>query len=112
MDNFQYANRREPLEYSRDTNAPVLSQSLFLQQTEHREESKNSFILFLPVYSPGEVNTIDQRREKIQGWISVSFSIETLVNPSLVASNIRGKIMVFDESRTNSPLFSSVNNTV
>ena len=71
--------RKLAVERSRDTGQPSLSGRLILASNSHP-----GFILILPVYHNGlSLNTLEQRRTAVQGWVLHTFSAQELLAAAL-----------------------------
>jgi len=89
-DMFAEPVRRAAMERARDTGAPVLSgRVMLLQETD--QERQTGFLLYLPVYRKGRpVETLDQRRAALLGFVYSPFRADYLFQAVLGPSGERG----------------------
>lgn len=111
-DVFSEPVRRKAMESARDFNSVVLTGKLLLVQ-ETAENIQAGTIMYVAVYKNGmPINTIDQRRIAVKGWVSSVFRIDDLMKGVLgqwdVLKNNRIQFKIYDESVSeNSLLYDS-----
>ncbi|MBC7501449.1 MAG: CHASE domain-containing protein [Herminiimonas sp.] len=72
--------RREAMERARDTGEAAASGKVRLIQ-ENGQRDQNGFVMYLPVFKRGaQIDTIDQRRAAIIGWIGAPFRMDDLMS--------------------------------
>lgn len=70
---------RGALKASRDTGEIVITQPMGLVQ-DRPFPGRNSFVMYLPVYDQNhELNSIEDRREALRGWVAVPFRMRDLM---------------------------------
>lgn len=120
-DMFSDPVRRAAMERARDTGNAAISGKVTLLR-EPGESPQSGFLLYLPVYRNGwPVNTVDQRRAALQGYVFSPFSMNELMAGIIGRNNPGLDIEIYDgtkvspasvlfDSKTvhrNSPRFSS-----
>jgi PAS domain S-box-containing protein len=79
-DMFTEPTRRKAMEISRDSDVAALSGKVILVQ-EKDQEIQNGSLMYVPVYRNGMlINTIEQRRKAILGWVYSPYRMNDLMN--------------------------------
>lgn len=79
-DMYSDTTRKEAMNKARDTGAAVLSSGLILVQEEASTVQKG-FNIYLPVYKDGLIPaTLEERKEKIKGFVYSPFRVNDLMN--------------------------------
>jgi PAS domain S-box-containing protein len=94
--------RRKALELSRDSDMAVLSGKVTLVQETDKDKQAGT-LLFVPVYQNGIlVQTVEQRRASIKGWVYCPFRMNDLMQGILGGRNENNKtrihLQVYDDS--------------
>jgi diguanylate cyclase (GGDEF)-like protein len=94
FDMFSHPVRRAAMERARDTGRAALSGKVTLVQ-EAGENRQAGFLIYLPLYRPGApVETIEQRRANLVGWVYAPFRINDFMSGLMgeTANNLSVKI--------------------
>ena len=117
-DMFSDQVRRKAMELSRDSDIAMLSGKVFLVQ-ETSEDVQTGTLMYVPVYRIGaKVNTVDERREAIKGWVYSPYRMNDLMEGILgrwdLLEEDRIHLQVYDDSISKSSLLydSQENNTI
>lgn len=80
FDMFSEPTRNAAMQQAMDTNKPTASGMVTLiQETEKNKQP--GFLMYLPIYQSRQpINTIEQRRKNIYGWVYAPFRIHDLMN--------------------------------
>lgn len=79
VDNYADPVRRKAMDIARDTNTPVNSGKVLLQEADGHVRA--GFLMFLPIYRNGlPHDTLEQRRNNIIGWVYASSRMEAMMN--------------------------------
>ena len=79
VDAYSYPALREALDQARDTGKAAASGRVALR-TAPTARHRASFVIYLPVYRSGApIDTVEERREALQGFIYGSFIVEKLL---------------------------------
>ncbi len=112
-DMFSEPIRREAMEKSRDSNLAMLSGKVILVQ-EANEDLQIGTLMYVPVYKNGmPINTPEQRRKAIKGWVYNPYRMNDLMNGILgrwdANNDSRIHLQIYDNNNTtpNSLLFDS-----
>ena len=90
-DMFSEPVRREAMETSRDSSFAVLSGKVHLVQ-ETEEDIQAGALMYIPVYRQGmPVNTVEERRAAIKGWVYSPYRINDLTSGILGNWDLPGK---------------------
>jgi signal transduction histidine kinase len=90
-DMFSEPVRREAMETSRDSSFAVLSGKVRLVQ-ETEEDVQAGALMYIPVYRQGmPVNTVEERRAAIKGWVYSPYRINDLTGGILGNWDLPGK---------------------
>jgi len=109
-DIFTEPRRREAMERARDEGAPAASEMLTLvQEIDHEKQA--GILLCVPVYQGAVIpDTVQERREKITGFVYSPFRAGDLLTTILKEENANGLRLEVYDSRSEDParlLFSS-----
>ena len=101
-DGYSDSTRRKAMEMSRDANRVMLSGKVVLVQ-ESKENIQPGTIMYIPVYRNNKpLNTVEQRRAAIQGWVYSPFRMNDLMDGILGSWDQRhqGRIQlqIYDDS--------------
>lgn len=114
-DMFSEPVRRKAMEQSRDNDLAKLSGKVLLVQ-ETKEDIQPGTLMYVPVYRNGmPVNTVEQRRAAILGWVYSPYRMTDLMKGILDSSGLIEKekinLKVYDDSiSANSLLYDSQKN--
>lgn len=107
---------KKAIENARDSNKTMLTDKVTLIQ-EGSPKTSTGFIIYSPIYEKNlPINTVNERRAAIKGWVASSFRMVNFMNGVLdqINSDIRDQlhIKVYDGNRISSEflLFNSKNN--
>ncbi len=90
-DMFSEPIRRAAMEKARDENKAVLSGKVFLVQ-ETSQDVQAGALMYLPIYRHGlPIDTVEQRRAAILGWVYSPYRMTDMLNGILDASDVRQK---------------------
>jgi signal transduction histidine kinase len=90
-DMFSEPVRRQAMETARDSNFAVLSGRVILVQ-ETNEDIQAGALMYIPVYKNGmPVNTVEERRAAIRGWVYSPYRINDLTMGILGNWDLPGK---------------------
>jgi signal transduction histidine kinase len=79
-DMFTEPVRRKAMEISRDSDIAKLSDKIILVQ-ETNEDLQAGSLMYVPVYRNGmQINTVEERRAAIRGWVYSPYRINDLIN--------------------------------
>lgn len=79
LDFFAQPSRRPAWEYARDTGLLAISNKLPLP-AENPHKIAAGYQMVLPIYrNSSELDSIEQRRKKLQGWVYARFSMDGLI---------------------------------
>lgn len=79
--------RREAMDRARDTGAPALSGKVSLFQDQGSRNPQAGFLIYEPVYRGGATpSTVEQRRERLQGFVYAPFRAGDLLSNVLPAA--------------------------
>ena len=82
-DMFSEPVRRKAMELSRDSNYAVLSGKVLLVQ-ETNKDVQTGALMYVPIYQRGmHINTVEERRAAIKGWVYNPYRINDLMNAIL-----------------------------
>lgn len=99
FDMFTQAARYEAMSKARDTAQAALTNKVFLVQ-ETEDEKQPGFLIYLPLYSGKDIpSTIEERREKLQGFVYAPFRSYDFFNEifsSELVTHQEIKIEVYD----------------
>ncbi len=92
--------RRVALERARDHDAAALSGKVTLMQETDKDVQAGT-LMYVPVYQPGQpIETVDQRRDAILGWVYSPYRMNDLMNGILggwgLTSDRRIRLEIFD----------------
>ncbi len=107
-DQYTESNRREAMALARDSDRAVLTGELSLYEAlPHNVEA--GVIMFLPVYTNGlPLETMEQRRAAIKGWLACPFRMEELMKGILGRWDYLINLEVYKDSiSSQTRLFSS-----
>jgi PAS domain S-box-containing protein len=111
-DMFHEPIRRAAMERARDGNCAALSGKVILVQ-EAGEDIQAGLLMYVPVYHYGmQIETTEQRRRAIRGWVYSPFRINDLIKGTLKSMNLKQtslKIFDGDIETPKSLLYSSLN---
>lgn len=101
-DTYTDSVRKKAMDLARDLNRPELTSMLKLIQEDENEE-ESGIIMFSPIYKKNfPVNTIEERRTAITGWVSCPFNMNDFMQSIIYSWNVDHKnkidIKVFKES--------------
>ncbi len=86
-DMFSNPMRRRAMELARDNGQPALSGRVTLVQ-ETEEDVQAGFLVYLPVYAPGQrTESVQQRREALLGFVYSPFRMDDLMRGILGSDN-------------------------
>jgi len=111
-DMFTEPVRRKAMEQARDNDVAMLSGKVLLVQ-ETKEDVQPGSLMYVPVFRNGmPVNTVEQRRTAIMGWVYSPYRMDDLMQGMLGRWDLlqieRIHLQVYDDSiSTNSILFDS-----
>ena len=88
-DMFSDPVRRKAMEISRDKNEPTISGKVVLRM-ETKKDLQAGIVMYVPVYKNVPINTIEERREAIKGWVFSGFRMDDLINSILGTSFLNG----------------------
>ena len=117
FDMFSEPARRKAMEQARDQNMPVLSGKVTLQLGT-KKEIQTGAIMYVPVYKNASLNTVEERRAAIIGWVFSPFLMEDLMESILGArflsdkTNIRLQVYNDNSISPKSLLFDSHKNRI
>ena len=78
-DMFSQPTRRKAMEFSRDYNMPALSGKVDLVQ-ETDQDIQSGTLMYVPLYKRNmSVNTIEERRNAIKGWVYSPYRMDDLM---------------------------------
>ncbi len=78
IDNYADPVRRAAMDQARDSDNPVNSGKVLLQETDGHVRA--GFLMFLPIFSNSQPHqTLQQRRENIIGWVYASSRMEAMM---------------------------------
>jgi PAS domain S-box-containing protein len=90
------AVRRRAMEQARDTGTVVLSDPLYLV-IDRASRPRTGFLLFAPVYGrDGETQTLEQRRELLEGYVTAAFHLEDVVTTVLQHRTLPLGVAIWD----------------
>ena len=90
-DMFTDPTRREAMEEARDRGEPRLTGKVELVQELEDEQKQAGFLIYLPLYSGGDVpNELEERRAKLQGFIYSPFRAGDLFGGVVSRVNLPG----------------------
>ncbi|MGF1584601.1 MAG: CHASE domain-containing protein [Bacteroidales bacterium] len=100
-DMFSEPVRRQAMEEARDSNHAVLSGKVILMQEANEDHVQAGALMYIPVYRKGmPVNTVDERRTAISGWVYSPYRINDLTEGILGNWDLPGKnrirLRIFD----------------
>lgn len=95
FDMYQQPTRKVAMDYARDTGQIGLSGKVILVQEGDTPEQAG-FLAYLPVYSDPDVQTRDERREKIVGYVYAAFRMNNFMIGVLSTENSDLSIEIFD----------------
>jgi diguanylate cyclase (GGDEF)-like protein/PAS domain S-box-containing protein len=98
--------RRDAMERARDENLVTLSKKIVLLQ-ETKEKSAAGILMFAPIYENTPINTLEQRRAALSGWIDSPFVIADLLNNIIDNPNVALQIYDGTSLKPENLLFSS-----
>lgn len=106
FDMFSEPTRRAAMERARDTGDPALSQRVTLMQ-ETQDDPQPGTLLYMPFYTGiGRPDTVEERRERIGGWVYGVFRMRDFLSQSLQrhapGAIARFRIELFDGDSTDS----------
>lgn len=81
-DMFSESVRRRAMEQARDQNMPMLSGKVILR-LETKKDVQAGTIMYVPVYKNVPLNTVEERREAIIGWVFSAFRMDDLMKSIL-----------------------------
>ncbi|MGA8148742.1 MAG: CHASE domain-containing protein [Gallionellaceae bacterium] len=97
IDNYADPIRHAGMDLARDTDEPVNSGKVLLQETDGHMRA--GFLMFLPIYRNGLPHqTVEQRRANIIGWVYASSRMEAMMQGILGESRKNMDIEVHDGS--------------
>lgn len=115
-DMFTEKNRRKAMEISRDSDYAMLSDKITLVQ-ETDKEIQAGTLMYVPVYKNGaNINSVEERREAIKGWVYSPYRMTDLMNGILGNSDLRNqnriRLQIYDNDviSTESELYDSQKN--
>ncbi|HET7288041.1 MAG TPA: CHASE domain-containing protein, partial [Pyrinomonadaceae bacterium] len=98
--NFDMARepvRRRAMEAARDSGNPTASGKVELVQERDLASKQNGFLIYAPVYRNGaQLNTIEQRREALLGFVYSPFRIDDFLAPVTEEKNYDVSFQVYD----------------
>lgn len=107
---------KKAIENARDSNKTMLTEKVTLIQ-EGTPKTSTGFVMYSPIYEKNlPINTINERRVAIKGWVASSFRMVNFMDGVLdqINSDVRNQIhiKVYDDDRISneSLLFESKNN--
>jgi PAS domain S-box-containing protein len=98
-DLYAEATLRTVMDRARDTGNPALSGLVTLNRhsTSETRLKQRSLYMFMPLYQPGSpIETPEQRRAALTGWVYSAFHSQDLLHEILGASNAEIDVEVFD----------------
>ncbi len=108
--------RKKAMELSRDSDVATLSGKVILVQ-ENNNDIQFGTLMYVPVYQKGmPVNTVDQRRKAIMGWVYSPYRMNDLMNGILGKGDINHfegiNLKLYDDSLSDKCLIydSRINN--
>jgi signal transduction histidine kinase len=117
-DMFFDSTRRQAMELARDSDIAVLSGKVTLIQETSSDVQAGS-LMYTPVYKNGmTINTIEQRRKAIKGWVYSPYRMNDLMNKILgswdLPNNKRIRLQIYDNENisTESLLYDSQDNNI
>lgn len=98
LDLYAQPGLRGAMERARDTGLPALSRLVSLDHVSGPELLKErSLFMFLPIYRKGAaIQTTDDRRKALEGWVYTTLHSQELLRDILGASNAEIDVEVFD----------------
>lgn len=81
------ANRREALERARDSGQAAATAKVTLIQ-ENEIDNQAGFLIYLPIYTKGELPTAEARKENLTGYIYSPFRMEDFLNEIQTNSSV------------------------
>lgn len=84
FDMFSEATRRAAMERARDTGRAALTGKVLLRQESDQDIQAGS-LLYLPLYADPQPATLEERRERLRGFLYGAFRMEDLLNSVLAA---------------------------
>ncbi len=99
--------RRAAMERARDSGTTALSSKAvisgkvrLLMELENDEQIQAGFLMYLPIYRNGApVDTLDERRANIVGWVYAPFRMDNLMNGILGGLADRVDIEIYDSEK-------------
>jgi signal transduction histidine kinase/CheY-like chemotaxis protein len=82
FDMFSDSVRRKAMEQARDQNMPVLSGKVTLR-LETKKNAQAGTLMYVPVYKNVPINTVEERRGAIIGWVFSAFRMDDLMKSIL-----------------------------
>lgn len=89
-DMFSDPVRRKAMEISRDKNEPTISGKVVLRM-ETKKDLQAGIVMYVPVYKNVPINTIEERREAIKGWVFSGFRMDDLIKSILGTGFLNGR---------------------
>lgn len=78
-DMFSEPARRVAMERARDTGQPVATDPVVLVQEGQGSRSQPGFLIYAPVYHPPAPTTLEERRERLRGFVYAPFRTHDLL---------------------------------
>jgi signal transduction histidine kinase/CHASE1-domain containing sensor protein/ActR/RegA family two-component response regulator len=101
-DMFTEPTRREAMETARDTGEPAASGRVHLVQEPDGAGKQWGFLIYTPVYRNGaSINTVEERRNALIGWIYSPYRIDDFLAPITSAKNYDVALQVYDGTEIN-----------
>jgi signal transduction histidine kinase len=102
-DMFSDSVRRAAMEEARDLDHAVLSGKVILVQEKDEDFVQAGALMYIPVYRKGmPVNTVEERRNALQGWVYSPYRINDLTEGILGSWDLPGRsrirLQIFDNS--------------
>ncbi len=96
---FSEPKRRAALEYARDNNSIAITDKLVLVVDKDSKTPEPSVVMIYPIYKKNaDVSTVEARRENIEGFVSFSMKVETLMKDLSLHAAPALDFQVFDNS--------------
>lgn len=96
---FSEPKRRAAMEYARDNNSIAITDKLVLVVDKEEKNPQSSLVLVYPVYKKNsDISTVEARRENIEGFVSFSIKMDTLMKDLTLNAAPALDFQIFDNS--------------